>query len=148
MTLKIKSFVIISLNLIFELISADIDSNFGQNFNFKQNFQNSNQNIVVSNLSIDSKFKTSLGSTSYFQDPNERIDHNSTSNFELNFSSTFGPELINANYINNNESTNQFDNCTKNPCINGFCLINQTNPLGYNCYCKGNSFLDSFFINN
>lgn len=44
----------------------------------------------------------------------------------------------NANFAVNPDPSDQHPhNCTINPCLNGFCLLNQSNPLGYACFCKG-----------
>ena len=106
------NFLLIFTYLI-KLNSAYFDTNFGSGFGsgFASNFNRySNLNNTSSNFN-----------------PNTSFSSNNSVHSKLN----------SINVQNNNSIHKHFDNCTTNPCANGYCLLNQTNSLGYDCYCKG-----------
>lgn len=59
----------------------------------------------------------------------------------LNYPVNYPSANYNTNFATDQDQPDQHsDNCTINPCSNGFCMLNQSNPLGYACFCKGKVF--------
>lgn len=106
--------------------SSKLDINWNPSPDFDSGYLNSNaQDPRNLNASPGLSYQNGNSETLNYPSANSGLNYPS-----VNYNTNFGvnPEP---------ESDQHPDNCTINPCLNGFCLLNQSNPLGYACFCKG-----------
>ena len=160
------------IGLVFANVDPNLGSDFGSDFGILFNLPVENFNSTSSasgsiSSTEGSKTQDSPGSkfdlnpnlnpsldSSLSQGLNPGLSPSFSANLDLDYLNgqndrnlNLGLSYPNVNYNANfaiNPDPPDLDNCTINPCLNGFCLVNRSDPLGYECFCKGRlNLLDS-----